>query len=84
MLSSMSSLEHERAEITTRLEDLRAGHAKKVTAEERQKVEREWKMIKGLSARREKIAREFWKMVEDITEGKETLEELREGWGLDD
>lgn len=84
MLSSMSSLEHEKAEIVTRLEGLRAGHAKKVTAEERQKVEREWKVMNSVSVRREKIAREFWGMVEDGTEGKEALEELREGWGLDD
>lgn len=84
MLSSMTSLESEKAEIATRLENLRAGHAKTVTAEERQKVEREWKMIKSVSARREKIAREFWKMVEEGTEGKEVLEDLREGWGLDD
>jgi len=84
MLSSMLMLEQEKTEIATRLKSLRAGHAKKVTIEERQKVEREWNLIKGVSSRREKIAKEFWQIVEDGTEGKETLEDLREGWGLDD
>ncbi len=84
MLSSISSLESEKAEITTRLQDLKAGHAKKVTAEERKKVEREWQAMKGVCARRERIAKDFWRMVEDGTEGKEALEEMREGWGLDD
>ncbi|KAF2629873.1 TBPIP-domain-containing protein [Macroventuria anomochaeta] len=84
MLSNISSLEHEKSEIVTRLESLRAGHAKKVTAEERAKVEKEWKMMKGVMGRREKIAREFWAMVQEGTEGSEALEELREGWGMDD
>lgn len=84
MLCSISSLEHEKAEIVTRLESLRAGHAKKVTTEERAKVEREWKVMLGVEKRREMIAREFWGMVVDGTEGKEGLEELREGWGLDE
>ena len=84
MLSSISTLEHKKAEIVTRLDNLRAGHAKKVTPEERHKIEGEWKAMKGVSARREKIARDFWKTVEEGTERKEMLEDLREGWGLDD
>lgn len=66
------------------MEGLRAGHAKKVTAEERIKVDKEWKTIKGIMLRREKIAREFFEMVKEGTEGAEALEELREGWGMDD
>lgn len=87
LLSNISSLELEKTEIITRLEDLRAGHAKKVTADERAKVEREWKVMKGVASRREKIAREFWGMVKqatEATEGKEKVEELREGWGMDE
>lgn len=84
LLSSLSALEHEQTDLTSRLESLRAGHAKKVSAEERENVAREWKLIKGVSARRERIAREFWAMVEDGTEDKAALEDLREGWGLDE
>lgn len=40
--------------------------------------------MKGVETRRERIAREFWEMVKEGTESAETLEELREGWGLDD
>ncbi|KAF1362336.1 TBPIP-domain-containing protein [Lizonia empirigonia] len=84
LLSSISSLEHEKAEIEARLSSLCAGHAKKITVEERGAVEKEWTHIKGIETRRERIAREFWEMVKEGTEGAETLEELREGWGLDD
>jgi hypothetical protein len=84
MLSSISSLEAEKADMATRLDSLRAGHARKVTSEEREKVEREWKVMKGVSARREKIAKELWKTVEDGTESRDMCDELREGWGLDE
>ncbi len=84
MLSHVSSLEYEKSEIMKRLRDLKAGHAKKVTAEERDKVEHGWKAMKAICARREKIVKDFWRTVEDGTEGKEALEEMREEWGLDD
>ncbi|KAF9701226.1 hypothetical protein EKO04_000867 [Ascochyta lentis] len=84
MLSNIASLEHEKTEVVTRLESLRAGHAKKVTAEERVKVEKDWKIVRGVMGRREKIAKDFWAMVKEGTEGAEALEELREGWGMGD
>jgi 26S proteasome regulatory subunit (ATPase 3-interacting protein) len=84
MLSSISTLEREKTDMVARLDSLRAGHARKVTPEEREKIEREWKVMKGVSARREKIAGELWKTVEEGTENREMCEELREGWGLDE
>lgn len=84
MLSNISLLESEKAEIVTRLHGLKAGHAVKVTPEERENVEIKWRVMKAASSRREKIAKEFWKMVEEGTESKEMREELREGWGLDE
>ncbi|KAL1594970.1 hypothetical protein SLS59_008521 [Nothophoma quercina] len=84
MLSSITSLEQEKSEIRTRLESLKAGSAKKVTADERKEVEEEWKKMKGIAGRREKIAKDFFAMVKEGTEGAEALEELREGWGMDD
>ncbi|KAF1928812.1 AAA-domain-containing protein [Didymella exigua CBS 183.55] len=84
ILSATSSLEYEKAEIETRLESLRAGKAKKVTAEERAEVDREWKVLMGVEMRREKIAKVMWGMVEDGTESREMLADLREGWGLDE
>ncbi|KAG9197256.1 hypothetical protein G6514_001948 [Epicoccum nigrum] len=84
ILSHISSLEREKADMMTRLDSLRAGHTRKVAPEERENIERVWKVMKGVSARREKIAKEFWKTVEEVTESREMREELREGWGLDE
>lgn len=83
-MSNISSLKREKADMATRLDSLRAGHARKVAPEEREKVERGWKTMKDVSARREKIAGEFWKTVEEVTESRDMREELREGWGLDE
>jgi 26S proteasome regulatory subunit (ATPase 3-interacting protein) len=84
LLSSISSLELEKSEILTRLESLKAGHARKITAEEREKVEQEWKVMRCVAARREAIAKMFWGMVEDGVQDRERCAELREGWGLDE
>jgi hypothetical protein len=84
MLSAISSLEQEKVEIVARLEGLRKGSAKKVTAQERERVEKEWKVVTGVEKRREAIARVMWVMVEDGTESKDVLADLREGWGLDE
>lgn len=84
LLSSVSSLEHEKSEMLTRLASLKAGSAKKVTATEREAVEKEWKTMSSAARKRERIAREFWGMVEDGTPDVERRAELREGWGLDD
>lgn len=84
MLSSISALECERAAIETRLEGLRKGSARKVSVEEREMVEREWKIMLGVEKRREVIAKVLWGLVEDGTESKDVLADLREGWGLDE
>ncbi len=84
LLSSVTALEVERNETVSRLHDLKAGSAKKVTAAERQAVDEEWKKMCAVAKRREKIAMEFWGVVEDGTEDREKLPELREGWGLDE
>lgn len=84
MLSSISALEHEKVTIEARLEDLRKGSANKVTVEEKAGVKSDWKRFIGIEKRREKIASAMWSLVEDGTETREVLEELREGWGLDE
>jgi hypothetical protein len=84
MLSTIISLEQEKAGIETRLEALRRGSAVKVTAEEREKVDKEWKLSTGIEKRREGIAKVMWGMVEEGTERKDVLVELREAWGLDE
>ncbi|KAH6637791.1 Tat binding protein 1-interacting protein-domain-containing protein [Boeremia exigua] len=83
LLSRVAALEREKEELGGRLEALRAGRGVQVSAEERERVGREWRAVKGVSGRRERIAREFWGMVEEGTEGEER-EALREAWGLDE
>jgi 26S proteasome regulatory subunit (ATPase 3-interacting protein) len=67
-----------------RLESLKAGKAKKVTKEQREEVEKEWKRCGALAKKREKVAKNVWGFIEDQLEGKEQREELRESLGLDD
>lgn len=79
----MQALEFEKSTIITRLDALRAGKAKKVTAKEREDVEREWKTLTSMAKKREGIAREMWKFIEDQLPDKEMREQLREAFDLD-
>lgn len=47
-------------------------------------VEREWRLTFGVEKRRQRIAQMMWGVVEDGTESKDGLADLREGWGLDE
>jgi 26S proteasome regulatory subunit (ATPase 3-interacting protein) len=81
---AVQTLEAEKAEIQTRLANLRAGKAKKVTAAERAEGERTWRVSKGVRGRREKIAREMWKIIEEVVGEGEKRGELREALELDE
>ncbi|KAH7095162.1 Tat binding protein 1-interacting [Paraphoma chrysanthemicola] len=84
LIATVHALEAEKAEISARLESLKAGKAKKVTKEQREQVEKEWKRCVGVARRRERVARECWRFVEDQVQDREKAAELREGMGLDD
>ncbi|KAI8939554.1 hypothetical protein NX059_003321 [Plenodomus lindquistii] len=81
--TAVHALETEQAEITARLDSLKVGKAKKVTAKEREDVEKEWKKYTVLAKKREGIAREMWKFIEDQLPDKDKREELREAFDLD-
>jgi 26S proteasome regulatory subunit (ATPase 3-interacting protein) len=81
---TVQTLEAEKAEIETRLANLRAGKAKKVTAVERAEGEKAWRVSKAVRGRREKIAREMWKVIEEVVGEGERRGELREALGLDE
>ncbi|KAF1843896.1 Tat binding protein 1-interacting [Cucurbitaria berberidis CBS 394.84] len=83
LVSNVHALESEQVEILARLENLKAGKAKKVTEVERMDVERQWKKGVGVAKRREKIAREMWKLIADQLPDQELREELREAFDLD-
>jgi 26S proteasome regulatory subunit (ATPase 3-interacting protein) len=84
LVASVQGLEAERDEIVSRLESLTQGKAKKVTKEQREQVEKEWKKVCGVARKREIIARRAWEFIEDQGLEKEAREELRERLGLDE
>ncbi|KAF2707370.1 homologous-pairing protein-like protein 2 [Pleomassaria siparia CBS 279.74] len=84
LISNVAALEAEKPEIVARLESLKAGKTKKVTKQEREDIERGWKEWRVVAKRREKIATEMWKMIEDCLPDKEQKADVRESLGLDD
>ncbi|KAJ4290948.1 hypothetical protein N0V90_010144 [Kalmusia sp. IMI 367209] len=85
LVASVQALEVEKSDVLIRLENLRAGKAKKVTKRERDEVEREWKKWTGVARKRQKISKDAWDMIEDFVEGdKERKAEIRERLGLDE
>ena len=80
----VQALQAEKTEIRARLDSLKAGKAKKVTKEQREEVEKEWKKCGAVARKREKVARTVWEYIEDTVQDKEAREELREELGLDD
>ncbi|KAH7378812.1 homologous-pairing protein-like protein 2 [Pyrenochaeta sp. MPI-SDFR-AT-0127] len=83
LVSSVQALDAERAEMLARLQSLRAGQAKKVTRQEREGVEKEWKRMVVVAKKREKIAGEMWRFIADQLPDPEKREELREAFDLD-
>ncbi|KAF2033389.1 homologous-pairing protein-like protein 2 [Setomelanomma holmii] len=84
LFANVAALESEKAEIMARLESLKLGKAQKVTIEQREEVEREWKKCGRTARMREMVARECWRFVEDQVQDQERAAELRESLGLDD
>lgn len=84
LISNVQALEVEKTDIIARLDSLKAGKAKKVTKKERDEVEAEWKKWSAVAKKREKIACEMWRMIEDTLPDAEKKAEVREGLGLDD
>ena len=69
--SSVSILEHEKKEISERLEPLRSGSVKPVLPEEKEAVDSEWSQWARKAASRKKICMELWECcTEEVPEGK--------------
>lgn len=81
LLSGISTLTAEKSSIESRLGALRAGSTKKVTREERERIEKEAKKWGGIRKRREVIARNVWLFISEHVEG-EKKEELWEEFDL--
>lgn len=83
-MSSVQALDAEKGEIVARLHSLKAGKAKRVTKEERDGVEKEWKKWSAAAKIREKISKEMWTFIEDLVPEKEKRADVRERLGLDE
>lgn len=84
-MASVGALESEKAEIEARLDSLKAGKAKKVTKEEREQVEKEWKRAGSMARKRVRIEKVLWDHIcDNYGMDKEQLEEVREVLGLDE
>ncbi|KAH7558044.1 hypothetical protein BM1_05316 [Bipolaris maydis] len=83
LIANVDLLEKEKAEIAERLDGLRKGKARMVTAKEREAIEQVWKKSVRTAKNREKIAREMWKIIADNLPDDEAREEHREMFDLD-
>ncbi|KAJ4365773.1 hypothetical protein N0V83_008394 [Neocucurbitaria cava] len=83
LINDVHALESDKSKTLARLESLKAGKAKKVTKEEREQVEEEWKKGVSVAKKRGKIAGEMWKFIADLVPDEEKREELREVFDLD-
>lgn len=80
--ASVAGLEEQKGELTARLEKLKGGSVKPVSAEDREKVSTEHrKWMKSASARK-KIRTELWKEIEGHVE-REKVSETKEELGLE-
>lgn len=86
LISTVQASESEKTELRKRLGELKEGKAKKVTKQERDDVEKEWRKWNMATKRRGKIVDEMWKMIEDFLPdpSPENKAELREALGLDE
>lgn len=83
LLELIASLDQESSSLGARLDTLRAGAVKPLDENERKKVEEELKKWKGVEGSRRKIAKEVWKTIKEVCEGKEEVARLQEEWGVD-
>ncbi|CAG5148165.1 uncharacterized protein ALTATR162_LOCUS2160 [Alternaria atra] len=83
LIANVHTLEMGRVEIETRLDGLRKGKAKKVTATEREAIEKEWKRSARVAKAREKIANDLWAMIEDMLPDQQAKEEHQKKFDLD-
>ena len=80
--ASVTALEQQKAEMEARLHKLKSGKLKPISIEERVKVEKEHRMWQRTAGARKKVRLDMWKQIEEMIE-KETIEETKEGLGLE-
>lgn len=80
--ATVGRLEQEKADVLARLAKLKSGNIKPTSADERDRINREYAMWQKAANDRKKIRVELWKSIEGNLEKKEAAE-LKESWELD-
>jgi len=80
--ATVNKLEQEKADVLARLQKLNSGNIKPISAEERDRVNKEYATWQKTANARKKIRVELWKSIESNLEKKEAAE-LKEAWELD-
>ncbi|EDU49177.1 conserved hypothetical protein [Pyrenophora tritici-repentis Pt-1C-BFP] len=83
LVTHVHALEQEKTQLETRLDALRKGKAKKISREEREGVEMEWKKWGKVAKARERIVKEMWGVIEEGVGDLAVREEMREMFDLD-
>jgi len=76
-------MQEEHASLEARLAPLRAGTVKPLDEKEWKTVEAETKKWRNVEGARRKIAKEVWKTIREVGEGKEEVEMLKEEWAIE-
>lgn len=81
--AAVASLEAEHVEITTRLEKLRKGDVRPISAEEKNEVDKEEKEWDGIARKRKRIVEEMWAVINDTAaDSGKNAEDLKVEHGL--
>ncbi|EOA89833.1 hypothetical protein ACJQWK_02461 [Exserohilum turcicum] len=83
LVAGVDALEREKVEIEGRLDGLRKGKGRMITPAERKAIEKEWRARASVARKREKIAKDMWKIIADYLPDDEAREEHREMFDLD-
>ncbi|CAE7209566.1 hypothetical protein P3342_011899 [Pyrenophora teres f. teres] len=83
LVTHVHALETEKTQLAARLDALRKGKAKKITQEERERVDKEWARWGKVARARERIVKDMWAMIEEGVPDQGVREEMREMFDLD-
>jgi 26S proteasome regulatory subunit (ATPase 3-interacting protein) len=81
---SVSIMESERTQILERLTALRSGTIQPVSKEEKEKVDRDFKMWESIAAHRKTIKEDMWAQISEGMPSSTEAAALKEDLGLDD
>lgn len=81
--ASVTALEQQQAEMSARLEKLQGGSVQPMSAEQREKISKDWKTWQKTANARKNIRKELWETIVTIVGEKEKIAETKEELGLE-